>query len=232
MVRAWAADTAAGHETLMLAWRRRSVAQLNRLARHHARHLGWLTGANMTAPGGREYAIGDRVVTLTPNHDAELVTSQRAQVIDIDHRRARLTVRTEGDRTVVLAGDAIDAGHLDHGYALTVHREQGATSDRAHVLAEGGGRQLAYVALSRARHHTTIHTIADNPAQAIEKITDDWTTDRDQPWITPTTQVGEDPRAQPAPAAPADHPAVARVRQHADQIEHRATERQPPAVGL
>jgi hypothetical protein len=36
--------------------------------------------------------------------------------------------------------------------------------------------------------------------QAIEKITDDWSTDRDQPWLTPTAEVGDDPRAQPAPA--------------------------------
>lgn len=46
--------------------------------------------------------------------------------------------------------------HLDYGYALTVHRSQGATYDRSHVLAAGGGRELAYVALSRARERTYI----------------------------------------------------------------------------
>jgi conjugative relaxase-like TrwC/TraI family protein len=193
MVNAWAADTQAGHDTLMLAWRRHSVAQLNRLARHTARHHGWLTGPDLLAPGGRYYAVGDQVVTFTPNHNAHLVTSQRAQVVAVDHRTQSLTLVTDDHRQVVLAGEAIDAEHLAHAYALTVHREQGATADRAHVLAEGGGRQLTYVALSRARHRSTIHTTADNHDQATENLTDDWTTNRDQPWLTPTTAVGEDP---------------------------------------
>jgi hypothetical protein len=140
---------------------------------------------------------------------------------------------------VVLSGEAVDAEHLDHGYALTVHREQGATADCAHVLAEGGGRQLAYVAMSRARHRSTVHTVADSAEQAVETITDDWTADRDQPWLTPSTEVGEVPRTQPAPAAPGDgppeHPAVTRMRQHLDRLQQRAARspnHEPPAIGL
>jgi conjugative relaxase-like TrwC/TraI family protein len=235
MVNAWAADTQAGHDTLMLAWRRHSVAQLNRLARHTARHHGWLTGPDLMAPGGRYYAVGDQVVTLAPNHNAHLVTSQRAQVIAVDHHTRSLTLHTDDHRTVVLAGDAINADHLAHAYALTVHREQGATSDRAHVLAEGGGRQLTYVALSRARHHTTIHTTADNHDQALETLTDDWTTNHDQPWLTPTTRPGQDPRTQPAIAAPADgppeSPEVAELRQRLDRLQQRP-KREPPGLAL
>jgi conjugative relaxase-like TrwC/TraI family protein len=239
MVRAWATDTHAGHHSLLLAWRRRSVAQLNRLARYETRRRDWLTGDDLEAPGGRRYAVGDQVVTLAPNHDAQLVTSQRARVAHVDHEARSLVVETDEGRRVVLAGDAIDADHLDHGYALTVHREQGATSDRAHVLSEGGGRELAYVALSRARHRTTVYTVADDAEQAVEKIADDWATDRDQPWISPTTRVGEDPRTRPAPVAADDgppvHPSVARMQQQLARIERRAAERQehePPGLAL
>ncbi|MGH9212494.1 MAG: MobF family relaxase [Acidimicrobiales bacterium] len=202
MVDAWAADTLAGHDTLMLAWRRQTVADLNRFARIKAEHLGLIQGEDLVAPGGRGYAVGDQVVTLAPNPQGELVTSQRGQVIHVDHQTRALTLLTDDGRQVVLSGESLDADHLDHGYALTVHREQGATSDRAHYVAEGGGRQLAYVAMSRARHHTTVHAVADNLDQAIEDITDDWSTDRDQPWLTPTTAVGQDPRTQPLPAEP------------------------------
>jgi len=47
---------------------------------------------------------------------------------------------------------------LDHGYAATVHKNQGATVDGAHVLATPGmDRHLAYVALSRHRHAVQLH---------------------------------------------------------------------------
>ncbi len=49
----WAADTAAGHDTVMLAWRRATVAQLNRFARAKAEEMGRLTGDDLAAPGGR-----------------------------------------------------------------------------------------------------------------------------------------------------------------------------------
>ena len=171
MVDAWAADTTAGHDTLMLAWRRSSVADLNRLARVRAEQRGWLTGPDLDTPDGRSYAVGDPVVALAPNHDGQLLTSQRGRVVAINQRAQTLTIATDDRRRVTLRGEALDADHLDHGYALTVHREQGATADRSHYLAEGGGRELAYVAMSRARGPSIVHAVADNLAQAIEDIT-------------------------------------------------------------
>ena len=46
----------------------------------------------------------------------------------------------------------IEAGHLDHGYATTVHKAQGATYEQAFVLATDRlYRESGYVAMSRAR---------------------------------------------------------------------------------
>jgi hypothetical protein len=56
-----------------------------------------------------------------------------------------------------------DAGHLDHGYAMTIHKAQGLAADEALVLAtddlyqEGG-----YTALSRARLETRVFLAADD----------------------------------------------------------------------
>jgi conjugative relaxase-like TrwC/TraI family protein len=174
MVDAWGADTAAGHETLMLAWRRSSVADLNRLARIRAEQLGGLVGPDVETPDGRSFAVGDLVVTLAPNYEGQLVTSQRGRVVAIDQRARTLTLATADGRRVILRGEALDADHLDHGYALTVHREQGATADRTHYLAEGGGCELAYVAMTRARGPSIVHAVADDLGQAIEDITHDW----------------------------------------------------------
>jgi conjugative relaxase-like TrwC/TraI family protein len=203
MVDAWATDTAAGHNTLMLAWRRASVADLNRLARVRAEQLGWLTGADLVTADGRGFAVGDPVVTLAPNHEGELVTSQRGQVVAIDQRARTLTIVTDDSRRVTLRGAALDRDHLDHGYALTVHREQGATAERSHYLAEGGGRELAYVAMSRARGPSIVHAVADDLDQAIEDITHDWSLNRNQQWITRTATIGVDPAIQTLPHDPA-----------------------------
>ncbi|HEX2564156.1 MAG TPA: AAA family ATPase, partial [Acidimicrobiales bacterium] len=203
MVDAWAADTAAGHDTLMLAWRRSSVADLNRLARVRAEQGGWLSGPDLATPDGRSYAVGDPVVTLAPKPDGQLVTSQRGHVVAINQHTQTVTIATDDARRVVLKGEALDQDHLDYGYALTVHRQQGATADRTHYLAEGGGRELAYVAMSRARGPSIVHAVADDVGQAIEDITHDWSLDRNQQWITRTaTAVGVDPATRALPEGP------------------------------
>ncbi|MDP9388500.1 MAG: hypothetical protein M3Q48_11470 [Actinomycetota bacterium] len=93
-----------------------------------------------------------------------MLTSQQATVVGVGE--GRLTARLDDGRTEVLAGDELDADHLDHAYALTGHRTQAATVERAHVLAGGGGRELAYVAMSRARGTTHVHVVADDVDQA------------------------------------------------------------------
>jgi ATP-dependent exoDNAse (exonuclease V) alpha subunit len=182
MAAAWAEDVAAGHHTAVLAWRHSDVDDLNRLARAHWDALGRLHGEDVTVWNGRTYAVGDRLVALAPNHAAGIVTSQQLTVVDLD--KLHITAAMDDGRTVVLTGSGIDRAHLGYGYAVTVHRSQGATYDRAHVLGAGGGRELAYVALSRARDHTSIYTTADNLDQALDDVRADWTTERHEHWIT------------------------------------------------
>ena len=59
--------------------------------------------------------------------------------------------------------DDIGAERLGHGYAITAHRSQGSTVDVAHVLDDGGGRELAYVAMSRARTASHVYVTALDP---------------------------------------------------------------------
>ena len=168
---AWHDDLEAGHDTIMLAWRRADVAQLNHFARLHRRGAGHLGDTSVDAAGGRRYAVGDHVVALAADADRRFVTSQRGLVTAIDKTTGTITIDfNNGQQTVTLSGEAIDAHHLDHAYATTVHRAQGATVDRAHVYADGGGRELTYVALSRARRSTTVHCVADALDQAVDDL--------------------------------------------------------------
>lgn len=51
---------------------------------------------------------------------------------------------------------------IDHGYATTIHKNQGATVDRAYVLASGTmDRHLTYVAMTRHREGVQLHVARD-----------------------------------------------------------------------
>ena len=85
------------------------------------------------------------------------------------------------------------ADHLAWGYALTVHRSQGTTVDSVHLYADGGGRQLGYVAMSRARQHSTGHAVtADTRPEAL--------TDLERAWSLKRSQRGTTRSSPPSPA--------------------------------
>jgi hypothetical protein len=68
----------------------------------------------------------------------------------------RSASRLDDGRSV--AFDVKDYADIDHGYAATVHKGQGVTVDRVHVLATPGlDRHAAYVALSRHRERVDLH---------------------------------------------------------------------------
>jgi conjugative relaxase-like TrwC/TraI family protein len=180
-VDAWFADICAGREAVLMAWRRADVATLNERARERFVTAGLVVGPGLEAPGGRRYADGDRVVALAPGDRGRFVTSQRGTVTAA--RDGELTIQFDDGRSHTLTGDELGTDRLDHAYAVTVHRMQGATVDRAHVLADGGGRELAYVAMSRARDTSHVYTVADDSEQAVDDLTAEWSADRRQRWV-------------------------------------------------
>lgn len=181
-VDAWAKDVEDGHETGLYAWRRANVAELNRRARQWMEEAGRLLGPELTCPGGAAYRAGDRVVTLAPDPTAGLVTSERATVEAVDLASGSLLLRTDDGRQVRLSGDETSAERLGYAYATTVHRSQGSTTARAHLFADGGGRELAYVAMSRAKEGTDAWVVADDLQQAAEDLRRDWSARRTPTW--------------------------------------------------
>ena len=73
-----------------------------------------------------------------------------------DLGRQAMTVRTDDGRA--LRFDLKDYDRIDHGYAATIHKAQGMTVDRAHVLATPGlDAHGSYVALTRQRDGVELH---------------------------------------------------------------------------
>jgi len=192
-VAAWATDVNAGRDTTMLAWRRANVAALNARARVVMANTGRLTGAELVVDG-TGYRAGDRIVALAPGANGDTVTSQRGVVTSVEVDTRSLLARMDDGREHLLGPDDIGADRLAHGFATTVHRSQGATVDAAHLFADGGGRELGYVAMSRARHSSNVHVVADNLDQAVEDLGRDWSVERRQTWAIDTGTPDPDPR--------------------------------------
>jgi hypothetical protein len=176
---------------------------------------GRLSGPELVAPGGASYAAGDRIITLAPAAGGQVVTSERGVVTAVDLEHVRIAVEMEDGRRYWFEQEEIGRSQLAHGYATTVHRSQGATHDIAHVYEDGGGRELAYVAMSRAREHTQLYLAADDLAQAREDLCRSWETERRWKWAIDTGSVGSD-----TPGTPAER--IASLRQQALQVERDA----------
>jgi conjugative relaxase-like TrwC/TraI family protein len=143
---------------VMLALRRRDVADLNQLARQLMDTDGRLGNERLTL-GEREFAAGDRIVCLRNNTALGVKNGTIGTVERIDLQRRTLTVATDRGPTVELNRRYLLAGNVRYAYALTGHAAQGLTVERAFVLGADQARlqEWGYVALSRARTQTRLY---------------------------------------------------------------------------
>jgi len=136
-------------DRLMIAARRDDVADLNHRARQLLQDQGKLGRDELTV-AGRGFAPGDRVVGTRNDRRAGILNGQRGTVATTHPEQQRIEVVLDNGTTVTLGPQYLQAGHLDHGYAITAHRAQGATVDQTFVLGSVElYREWGYTALSR-----------------------------------------------------------------------------------
>ncbi len=132
------------------------VRELNEAARDRMREAGNLDkDVRVTVErGARTFAHGDRVMFLTNDRGLGVKNGTLGTIEQVSAQS--MTVRTDDGRDV--AFDLKDYNRIDHGYAATIHKAQGMTVDRAHVLATPGmDGHGSYVALSRHRDGMDLH---------------------------------------------------------------------------
>jgi Ti-type conjugative transfer relaxase TraA len=159
---AWSADTAnanaATESRLILAYTRDDVRDLNTAAREirKARHELGSAEVIATTRGNREFAVNDRIVFLRNEKSLGVKNGSLGTIEAID--RGVLAVRLDGADDTRIVVESRDYQDLDHGYATTVHKSQGATVDRSYILASRYfDRHTSYVALSRHRESATLY---------------------------------------------------------------------------
>ncbi|MEO8722706.1 MAG: Ti-type conjugative transfer relaxase TraA [Sphingobium sp.] len=132
------------------------VRDLNELARDRLREAGNL-GENVKIKaerGDRDFATGDRIMFLKNDRGLGVKNGSLGAVEKV--APDRMTVRLDSGPSISF--DTKDYAHVDHGYAATIHKSQGVTVDRTHVLATPGlDCHSAYVALSRHRDGVQLH---------------------------------------------------------------------------
>lgn len=161
LVKDWVEDYDPNRSSLILAYMRRDVRTLNELARSALIERGQISEGHefRTAEGARNFAVGDQVVFLKNEGSLGVMNGMIGRVAEAEKGRIVVEVGEEKRKIEI---DQRFYTHVDHGYATTVHKSQGATVDRVKVLASSMfDRHLSYVALTRHRESVELYASAD-----------------------------------------------------------------------
>ena len=132
------------------------VRELNEAARDRMRAAGDLgEDVRVTVERGeRSFAAGDRVMFLQNERGLGVKNGTLGTIEQVSAQG--MSVQTDDGRSISF--ELKDYNRIDHGYAATIHKAQGMTVDRTHVLATPGmDAHGSYVALSRHRDGIDLH---------------------------------------------------------------------------
>jgi Ti-type conjugative transfer relaxase TraA len=154
----WDRDRQAAPERsrIILTHTNDEVRALNEAARERMRAAGDLGDDVRLAVerGARNFASGERVMFLQNERGLGVKNGTLGTIEQVNAQS--MTVQTDDGRSVQF--DLKDYNKIDHGYTATIHKAQGMTVDRAHVLATPGmDAHGSYVALSRHRDGVDLH---------------------------------------------------------------------------
>jgi len=175
LVRDWngSRDRSQPGEDLILGATRADTRALNRLARETLRERGELQRERVVdaAQGPLVLAEGDRIVVTRNAKILGMMNGDLATVTALTERRGELEITAKLDEGRTRTWRLSEHPHIEHGYALTAHKAQGASVERAYVLAHESmsAREWSYVAGSRARD--AVHLYAErSTADDLERI--------------------------------------------------------------
>lgn len=214
---AWAADTATGLDSVLLAPTRDMVRALN--ARARTDRLAATTGPTgpvVVLSDGLSASAGDVITTRRNNYRLRISTTDhvrngyRWRVREV-HPDGRITAAHIGSgRRVTLPADYVTA-HTTLGYAGTIDSSQGLTVDTSHTVLTGREhRAQLYVAMTRARagayaylgtagsgdEHSGYTYDAIHPPTAVDLLTDILGRDGTQTSAATAAREAADPRRQ------------------------------------
>jgi conjugative relaxase-like TrwC/TraI family protein len=166
-VTAWQEARRVGASVVICATDNATVAGIARRIRAGRVAGGEVAPAGITTTRGQTLGVGDEIVTT--RNDRRLMTSAGGWVRNGDrwtvtacHDGGSITVsHLAGHGRVVLPADYVTQD-VSLAYALTVHKAQGVTVDRAVLIAdEATTAEALYVGMTRGRHDNTALVVCD-----------------------------------------------------------------------
>ena len=157
----WNREYDPGKSTLILAHLRRDVRALNDLARTKLIERGLIEPGQLfrTEDGERRFSAGDQIVFLKNEGSLGVKNGMIARVVEASPGRIIAEISdgpTETRRRIEVEQHFYR--NVDHGYATTIHKSQGATVDRVKVLATLSlDKHLTYVAMTRHREDVALY---------------------------------------------------------------------------
>jgi Ti-type conjugative transfer relaxase TraA len=159
LIAAWDRDYDPSKTSLILAHLRRDVRMLNEMARAKLVERGVVADgfAFKTEDGTRMFAAGDQIVFLKNEGSLGVKNGMLAKVLEAAPGRIVAEIGDAEHRRQITIEQRL-YNNLDHGYATTIHKSQGATVDRVKVLASLSlDRHLTYVAMTRHREDLAVY---------------------------------------------------------------------------
>ena len=153
---------------LVLAFSNRDVDDLNANARHLLKTSGHLEKTEFTYTLKREteddfgkkhseerqkgFSKGDRIVFTRNNYGLEVKNGTMGTIVELTSQKIQVKL---DDKEISFAPNLNP--FFDHGWAVTIHKSQGTTVDKAYVLASCDMTQnLSYVAMTRHREDVQV----------------------------------------------------------------------------
>ncbi|WP_280489871.1 MobF family relaxase [Nocardia carnea] len=180
-------DVDAGRSSLMMAATVDDVYALNGAAQsvHAMRGTIQGSGASTRLADGHHGYIGDTVVTRRNDSRLRITGKGRRASTPVDNGDLWTIQAIKPDGSLAVTGIGHNGrvtlparyvrDYTELGYASTVHRAQGMTVDRGHLLMNKVlGRSLAYVGLTRGRSQNHIYVATDAlPDPDLDRIPDE-----------------------------------------------------------
>ena len=185
---AWHDAEQAGRLAVLAASDNATVTELNDRAHHDRVTDGQVTGScQLTLADGLDAGVGDRIVTRRNNRrlrtdHGHVRNGNLWTITDVQPDGSLLVVPEPGhhigrddDTTGGAAAGPVRLpapyvrDHVELGYATTIHRAQGITTDETHlVVGPNNTREALYVGMSRGRTANHVYVTTDTPTSGDE----------------------------------------------------------------